>query len=216
MIRRLGTDAVLETIGRRLVAGGHEVSPFVAPVLAQEPSGTQAYRSGYVQGFETGEKDGLRAVEEYKDKIETDARAKLDTALQDMCRERERLATCAQGLRNALERYGAALEDMAFEIALASLARSFGEMSGDHALLRRLCTQMVEEHRAKGVSLRVSTGDRAVLPEHISGLEVIDDAGLADGACRIETPHGHVETSIAMRLEAIYATMLDTLQTQRP
>ncbi|WP_158755853.1 FliH/SctL family protein [Dyella sp. S184] len=216
MIRRLGTDAVLETIGRRLVAGGREVPPFVAPVHAEDPSGTQAYRSGYAQGFEAGEQDGLRTVEAYKQQIETDARARLDAALQDLSRERERLASCAEGLGDALDRYGAALEDMAFEIALASLARSFGEMSGDHALLRRLCTQMVEEHRAKAVSLRVSTGDRAVLPEHISGLEVIEDAGLADGECRIETSHGHVETSMAMRLEAIVATMLDTLRTTRP
>lgn len=217
MIRRLPHDALHEATVHRVVAGGQPPATQVAEtvVAARDTAAkaeAEAYRLGYAEGYEAGESDGLRDAKQRMQKLEDAACDRLDE-LED---ERERLSVLIKGLDEATQRYGEAMETLAFELALASLARAFGEMRGDGQLLRRLCTQMAEEFRTKAVRLVVSKQDRALLPQHIGGLEVETGRELAAGECLLETDRGRIESSIGLRLGAIHEAMLHTLGVAAP
>ena len=122
----------------------------------------------------------------------------------------------SHGMADAFSRHAASMEELAFEVALTSLFKAFGELSEDRPLLQRLCTQLVEEFRAKAVAICVSVEDRQLLPEHIEGLKVTAESGLALGQCRIVTERGQVESSIGMRLGAIFDAMIEALGVARP
>ncbi|MHB1059449.1 MAG: FliH/SctL family protein [Rhodanobacter sp.] len=213
MIQRLPHDALLETTAHRVVGGGRPPAAHVAetPVAAEDPS-AEAYRLGYAEGYEAGESDGLRDAKQRMLKQEDAARDRLD----ELGHERLRLSTFIDGLAEALDRHGEAMEALAFELALASLARAFGQMQDDGQLLRRLCARMAEEFRAKAVRLVVSAQDRPSLPERIDGLEVETGRGLTAGECLLETDRGRIESSIGLRLGAIHETMLRTLGIAAP
>lgn len=212
MIRRLQADAIHEAHDRRMITGGREPQEAFELPDPQDAIDTVAYRNGYAEGFEAGENDGLREAAQRMEKLEDDARLRL----QELTAERERLVALIDGMADALPRHAASMEELAFEVALTSLSRAFGQLSGDQQLLQRLCAQVVEEFRVKAVRVCVSIEDRSTLPEHIEGLEVIAESGLARGECRIVTGRGQVESSIAMRLSAICDTMLESLGANRP
>jgi flagellar biosynthesis/type III secretory pathway protein FliH len=212
VIRRLQADAIHEALDRRMVAGGREPQEPLDPRVDLDAIDTVAYRNGYAEGFEAGENDGLREAAQRTEKLEDEARLRL----QELTAEHGRLVALIEGMTDALPRHAASMEELAFEVALTSLSRAFGRLPGDQQLLRRLCAQVVEEFRVKAVRVCVSIEDRSTLPEHIEGLEVIAENGLARGECRIVTERGQVETSIAMRLSAICDTMLESLGVDRP
>lgn len=211
MIRRLQADTIFEVADRRRVAGGNELPEPVGVVESPDAVDALAYRAGYAEGFEAGENDGLREAAQRMQALEDQANCRL----QELVIERERLVALMEGMTEALPRHAAAMEELAFEVALTSLSRAFGQLSDDRQLLQRLCAQVAEEFRAKAVRVCVSIEDRSALPEHIEGLEVIAESGLARGECRIVTERGQAESSIAMRLSAICDTMLETLGVDR-
>lgn len=212
MIRRLQADAILEAVDRRMVAGGRELPELVELAVPHDAADTAAYRTGYAEGFEAGESDGLREATERMQSLEDE----LQFRVQELTAERERLAALTDGMAEALLRHAASMEELAFEVALTSLSRAFGRLSDDRQLLQRLCTQVAEEFRAKAVRVCVSMEDFADLPAHIDGLQVSAEGELARGECRIVTERGQVESSIAMRLSAIFDTMLEALGADRP
>jgi flagellar biosynthesis/type III secretory pathway protein FliH len=211
VIRRLQADTIFEAVDRRQVTGGRELPASVDLAESHDAVDAIAYRAGYAEGFEAGESDGLREAAQRMQELEDEARRRL----QELVTERERLVSLMEAMAEALSRHGSAMEELAFEVALISLSRAFGQLSDDRQLLQRLCTQVVEESHVKAVRVCVSVEDHSALPEQIKGLEVIAESGLARGECRIETGRGQVESSIAMRLSAICDTMLETLGTDR-
>ncbi len=213
MIQRLPHDALLEAATRRVVGGGQPPATQVAeiPATVLDPS-VEAYRVGYAEGYEAGESDGLRDAAQRMQQQENAARDRLD----ELECERERLSVLADGLGEALHRHGNAMEEMAFELALASLARTFGQMQDDGQLLRRLCTQMAAEVRAEAVRLVVAEQDRPLLPSRIDGLEVETRRELDAGECLLETDRGRMESSIGQRLRVIHDTMLQALGVDTP
>jgi flagellar biosynthesis/type III secretory pathway protein FliH len=211
VIRRLQADAILEAVDHRMVAGGRELPELVPLAVPHDSADTAAYRAGYAEGFEAGEGDGLREATERMRTLEDEVQLRA----RELTAERERLAALTDGMAEALLRHAASMEQLAFEVALTSLARAFGELPEDRQLLQRLCAQMVEEFRVKAVRICVSTADRPTLPELIEGLEVTAEGELARGECRIVTERGQAESSIAMRLGAIFDTMLEALGAHR-
>ena len=211
MIRRLQAGAIFEAVDRRIVAGGRQVPESIDSAIAHDPADTAAYRIAYSEGFEAGESDGLREATERMQKLEEEVRHRA----QELTTERERLAALTDAMADALLRHATSMEELAFEVALTSLSRAFGQLAADRQLLHRLCEQVVEEFRVKAVRVCVSIEDRPALPEHIEGLEVIAEGELARGDCRIVTERGHVESSIGMRLGAIFDTMLEALGAHR-
>lgn len=212
MIHRLPHDATREAPDRHMVTGGSvPPTPIVnAPALA-DLADSEAYRSGYAEGYAAGESDGLRDATQRMREPEDAAHNRL----QDLDDERDRLAALIDGLSTAVHRHGEAMEALAIEVALASLARAFGQMQGDRQLLQRLCAQMVDEFRVKAVRVAVSAQDRPALPECLDGLELVVEPGLAQGACRVVTERGQMESSIGQRLKAIYEVMLESLGIDR-
>ncbi|MEO7065598.1 MAG: FliH/SctL family protein [Rhodanobacter sp.] len=167
----------------------------------------EAYRSGYAEGYEAGEGDGLRDANQRMRELENDARSYLN----ELEGKRERAAVFVAGLHDAMHRHEEVMEAQAYEVALASLALGFGQLQDDHSLLRRLCQQVAEEFRTKAIRLVVSVDDRPNLPDHIDNLEVVADPALAQGSCRVVTGSGYAESSIGMRVAAIYEAMLQSL-----
>jgi flagellar biosynthesis/type III secretory pathway protein FliH len=213
VIQRLPHDALLEATAHRVVAGGQRpAAPAAETIIAAGDLAAEAYRLAYVEGYEAGESDGLRDAKQRMQKLEEAARDRLD-ALEG---ERERLSVIIEGLGDAARRHGETMETQAFEVALTSLAHAFGKLQEDGKLLHRLCAKMADEYRAKALRLVVSVQDRSLLPEHIDGLEVDTERGLAAGECRLMTDRGHIESSFGQRLGAIYEAMLRTLGVAAP
>ncbi|MBE1162739.1 hypothetical protein [Dyella acidiphila] len=216
MIRRLPHDALLESIAPRSlhsvaavpVAAADDISP------VQELDAA-AYRQGYAEGFQAGEEDGRREAEQYQQAWETEIKQGLEEEYRGLVQERETLAALVAGLHEQLRVQGEEMEQLAFELALASLARAFGTMHGDGALLQRLCRQMAEDYRGKVVRLEVSAADRSCLPEQLDGLEIAVEHALSPGECRIVTVRGYAESSIQARLDTIHGAMLEALGAAR-
>jgi flagellar biosynthesis/type III secretory pathway protein FliH len=208
MIRRLRHDAVRESMIHHVVAGGSvSLTSVVDAAALTDLVGAEAYRSGYAEGYEAGESDGLRDASQRMQELEETARNRV----QELADERERLTALIEGIVEAVHGHNEAMEALAIEVALASLARAFGQMQDDRELMQRLCTQVVEEFRVKAARIAVSAQDRPVLPEHIDGLEVVVEPGLAPGDCRVVTERGQMESSIGMRLKTIYEVMIESL-----
>lgn len=211
MIRRLSTHAVLETGERRRVAGGRsEVAP-EDPSQTIDAADAAGYRAGYADGFEAGDTDARRAAEERLRELEVQANERLEGALRELTDERQRLAALLEGMTHTLQQHDTATRELAFEVALSSMAALCGQWQEDRELLRRLCEQVSDEYRAKATRICVSPGDRALLPERIAELAVDADPQIADGTCRVITERGYVESSIAMRLKAITEAMLEAM-----
>jgi flagellar biosynthesis/type III secretory pathway protein FliH len=212
MIRRLQHDGLLESITPRPVSGGRPVHVVLQEATTQiEESDAQAYRDGYAEGFQAGEEDGRREAEQFQQSWEEDIKKGLEEEYRALVRERENLAALVVSLNEQLNAQGEAMEQLAFELASASLSHAFGAMQGDQALLQRLCRQMADEYRGKVVRLEVTAGDRPHLPEQIDGLDISVEHGLLQGECRIVTARGYAESSIRTRLEAIHQSMLEAL-----
>jgi len=216
MIRRLQHDAVLETAVRRAVSGGRDAESTETTQIDTVDLNASAYRDGYAEGFEAGEQDGRRDAAQRQQELEQELRLRLDDELQAMTHARESLAALTVGLESALRDHSDAMHELAFEVALTSLSRAFGSMAGDGELLQRLCAQLVDEYRTKALRLGVAPSDLALLPELIEGLEVVAETDLTAGHCRVLTARGHTESSIAMRLDAIYDAMCESLGINPP
>lgn len=209
MIRRLSQGAIREAETHHVVTGGSAPdSDAMETVVSTERIESEAYRKGYAEGFEAGESDGLRDINQRMHELQETARERL----LELTDERDRLSALTAGLAKALHDHAEAVESLAVEVALASLARAFGHMHEDGQLLQRLCTRMVEEFRVKAVRVAVSTQDRPLLPQQIDGLEVVVEAGLVQGDCRVVTARGQMESSIGLRLRSIYEVMIESLE----
>lgn len=216
MIRRLQQHGLRESGSPRSIGGGRMQEPAsteAMPLL--EELDAQAYRDGYAEGFKAGEEDGRREAEQFHQQWEEGTRARLEQEQQVLTAEREQLSQLVAGLTEQWRAHDDAAEQLAFELALSSLAHVAGSMEQDGELIRRICVQMAEHYRSKALKLEVSPEDRQYLPERIEGLEVITDHGLSVGQCRIATERGYAETSIADRLSAVYGAMLEALGLER-
>ncbi|GLQ92750.1 FliH/SctL family protein [Dyella acidisoli] len=212
MIRRLQQHGLRESGSPRAISGGRGAEQVSLEVLPQpEELDVQAYRDGYAEGFKAGEEDGRREAEQFHQAWEEETRKHLEQELQALTDEREQLSKLVTSLNEQLRTHDDAMEQLAFELALSSLARVAGSMQEDGELIRRICTQMAETYRGKAQKLEVSPADRAHLPDHIEGLEVVADHGLSPGECRIATERGYAETSLADRLDTVYGALLETL-----
>lgn len=213
MIRRLQQHGLRESGAPRAISGGRVPEPVALEVLLPEPDqlDVQAYREAYAEGFKAGEEDGRREAEQFHQTWEEETRKRMEQELQALKDEREQLATLVANLNEQLHAHGDAMEQLAFELALSSLAQVIGSMQEDGELIRRLCAQMAEAYRGKAVKLEVSPADRLHLPESIEGLEVVAEHALSAGQCRIVTERGYAESAIADRLAAIYGAMLEVL-----
>ena len=213
MIRRLASGSVVETADRRHVAGGRGDTVPAASVQAADPANTVGYREGYADGFEAGETDARRMTEQRLCELEEQANERLEVALRELTGERERLVALQVGMAQAVQCHDKAMRELAFEVALSSLAMLCAKPQEGGEPLRRLCEQMADEHRAKAIGICVSPGDRPLLPERIADLAIEAEPNMADGSCRVLMARGWVESSIAVRLSAICEAMLETLGT---
>jgi len=212
MIRRLQQQGLRESGSPRSISASRVSEPVSVEVVPQlEELDVQAYRDGYAEGFKAGEEDGRREAEQFHQAWEEDTRQRLEQELQALTDEREQLSRLVANLNEQLRAHGDEMEHLAFELALNSLSRVAGSMQEDGELIRRICTQMAESYRGKGLKLEVSPADREHLPERVEGLEVVADHGLSAGHCRIATERGYAETSLADRLSAVYGAMLEAL-----
>lgn len=208
MIQRFSREGVLETATRRRVSAGHLTQDAVAqPMVSTDADDVEAYRKGYAEGFEAGEKDGLQEASQRMQMLEDAAQDRL----HELTDERNRLAALVHGLNDELARHHQDAQALAFELALESLSRVLGHSEEDGSILQRLCADVAREFRAKAVQIAVSPRDRAAMPDDIDGLAVTTEAELAPGHCRILTGRGYVESSIGLRLASVYAAMLQSL-----
>jgi flagellar biosynthesis/type III secretory pathway protein FliH len=217
MIKRVAADTVMESSLRRAVAGGMAVpAAFAAePVDSVDDIDAAAYRKGYGEGFEAGEHDGLREIEQRKIELEAQADQALQNKLAVLTEKEQRLDALVQGVEEALRRHEQGMRELAFELALRSLGQLFTASENDRTLLARLCERMADEHRGEAMQMAVSPDDRALLPERIGGFDVVEMTALPAGACRIVGEHGDTESSIAIRLTAIHESMLGALGVSR-
>jgi len=213
MIRRLQHQHLLESITPKAVTGGRTPSPVVHEheVTQADELDAQVYRKAYAEGFEAGEQDGRREAEQYQQAWEEETRKGLEEEYRALVSEREQLAALVASLHEQLRAQEGQMEQLAFELASASLARVLGTLRGDGELLQRFCRQLAEEYRGRATALEVSAADRSQLPEQIDGLDITVEHALSPGECRIVTARGYAQSSIALRLDAIHAATLEAL-----
>lgn len=219
MIRRLKSGSVTESLARRAVSGGAALPAVMQiPPLAESPTedlDALAYRQGYAEGFEAGEQDGRREMEQRQSELEAHAREALQAELATLDERERRLIALSEGLEQSLRLHEQCMQELAFELALAALTQVFAPSDDRRSILERVCERMAQDHRGKALHLAVSPDDRGLLPERIEGLDVIETPALPQGSCRVVTENGQAESSVTVRLAAIYDSMLESLGVQR-
>jgi flagellar biosynthesis/type III secretory pathway protein FliH len=211
MIRRLQQHGLLESAAPRAISSKMPEPLLVDALPEPDELDVQAYRDGYAEGFRAGEEDGRREAEQFHQQWEEATRQRMEEEFRLLVQEREQLSALTVSLHEQLRAHDDAMEQLAFELALSSLARLLGNMREDGELMRRMCQQMAEAYRGKAVKLEVAPGDSKHLPERIEGLDVVVEHGLSVGECRVVTERGYAETSMAHRLSVIYSAILETL-----
>jgi flagellar biosynthesis/type III secretory pathway protein FliH len=217
MIKRLHRGLMVESITPRTVNGGVIIEPAAfEPAVGSDDVDARAYRDGYTEGFEAGERDGRREAERLQQTWELESRQCMERELQALARERMALSTLLTSIDEQLRSHVVGMEQSAYELALASIEHILGISAKEKILVRRLCERMAEDYRGKATQLAVSASDRDSLPDHLEGLDVAVDHDLNAGECRITTHRGHVESSIGIRIGAIYRSMLESLGLPQP
>ena len=219
MIRRLQSGSLTESLARRPVGGGvTESAVMQVPQLAQSPTedlDAIAYRQGYAEGFEAGEQDGQREMEQRRSELEEQAREALRAELAVLGEREQRLVALTEGLEQSLRLHEQSMQELAFELALAALHQVFLSSDVERPVLERLCQRMAQDHRGKALHLAVSPDDRALLPERIEGLDIVESRTLSVGSCRVVTESGEIESNVGVRLAAIYDSMIQALGAHR-
>jgi flagellar biosynthesis/type III secretory pathway protein FliH len=212
MIRRLPKQGLQESSAPRSIGDTRTPQPLMADAApVSDELDVQAYRDGYAEGFKAGEEDGRREAEQFQQAWEAQTRQRLEEEQQQWLQQREQLAALTASMQEQLRAHGEGMEELAFELALSSLAKLAGSMQADSELMQRLCRKMAEDYRGRAVKLEVSPADAALLPERIEGLDVVVEHGLVAGQCRLVTERGYVDTSLAQRMAGIYGAMLEAL-----
>lgn len=212
MIRRLPAASLVESAMPRPLAAAQVHLPVLPDVVSHiDEADARTYREAYAEGFQAGEEDGRREAEQYQRAWEEETRKQLEEEHRAMVQEREKLAALLASLNEQLRSYHEGMEQLAFEIALHCLAAGFGSREGDVDWMHRLCSQMAKGYRGRNLRLEVSEADCHTLPERIEGVEIAVEHSLSAGECRLVTDRGFAETSLKVRLEAIYGAMLETL-----
>jgi flagellar biosynthesis/type III secretory pathway protein FliH len=196
----------MEASPRRLYAA-HSAEPSVDESVA--PVGDdEAYRRGYEEGFSEGEADARRMADQRMRELEAAATQRFEEAQQAVERERQRLAGLADAMEHGLRQHATEIDATACELAVTGWQHAFGQAAEDRVLLQRVIQVLLDEHRAKALTVHISPEDRPLLPERIDGVELIEDNALRAGECRVNTAHGNVESSVQQRLRAISDAMV--------
>jgi len=210
MIRRLVASEITEAAPRRLgpVRALDPVAPIEHDIPVEE---VQAYRTGYEEGFAAGESDARRLAEQQLSELENAARERIAQIEQALAQQHEQLTTLSASLSDAWQQQLDNVQSLAFELALRGLQYAFGAQQGDRVLLQRVCAALVDDYRDKAIRLGVSPADRPLLPAQLAGVDIEEVASLAPGACCLYTARGAIESSVSVRLDAIYQAMLASL-----
>jgi flagellar biosynthesis/type III secretory pathway protein FliH len=214
MIRRLSANTVVETAARRALAA--EPIALVANAVVDAPPAEEgvdaiAFRKGYADGFEAGEQDAARDHELRVQALEDKAEQVLQARQEAWGAQQQQLDGLLHGLTRAMQAHEQAMRELSFELAAATLQQVFTANEDDRALIARLCERLAQERRGQATQLEVSTVDRVLLPESIDGLPVVESSALDPGQCRLVGEYGASESSIAVRLAAIFDSMLEAL-----
>lgn len=153
----------------------------------------RAYEAAFEQGRKDGEADGQKA------------RAALLA---------EAAATAREFWRNSERR----LVDIAME-AVRRIVGEFEDAELAAAMVRQLLGELADEGR---IRIRVAPDQARTIRDRIQefrnaaigadAIDVVADAAIARGACRMETELGFVETSVDAQLEALRTAIGNALQ----
>lgn len=221
MIRRLRSGSVVESSERRALVtdvSSAAPSPTAVGTLPASPTtgdvdeiDAAAFRKGYADGFEAGEQDAAQALAQCKADLVADAELSAQREQAHWQARHAQLDELLQGLSDAAQTHEQAMHELAFELAATTLQQVFTSDDGDRRLIARLCERLAQERRGRAVHIEVSALDRAMLPERVNGLVVVEAAELAAGQCRLVGPYGTTESSIEHRLSAIFDAMRQAL-----
>jgi flagellar biosynthesis/type III secretory pathway protein FliH len=184
---------------------------------------TQADAEEHQFGFEQGYRDGLRqaraeleeAASRARDDWERKAQAALDDARESLRIERERLASVADALGEALEEDRRWAESAAAEMAYRAILHVLGDKAADRSLVQALCAQARRELDGELVSVRVAIADAAALMDLPGGVSIVADDALVPGSCVLESRRGRFDAGLEMRLEQLRRALIDALQADK-
>lgn len=183
-VRKLDQTGITP-LGNLVKADVHHVIAEGNQVLAAaEEQGRRAYRAAVEQGRKQGEAQGQEAS----------------------------AATMADTLA-AAQSYLHKSEKRLIAMVVEAVSRIIGEFDRDD-LTARIVRQLLREAKDEGkIRLRVSPGQFQVIEEHVRGMqseakdvkfiEVVADAAIEEGACRMETEIGFANTSANAQLEIL-------------
>ena len=189
-IRKL-EDLGVSPLGNLIKADVHHVVAEGSQVLAEAAEQSRrAYAAAVERGRQAGEAQGREA----------------SAAL---------MAEAAAGARDFWRRSERRLADIVIE-AVRRIIGEFDDAEAVAGVVRQLLEQAADEGR---IRVRVAPGQIGTIRGQVRALpgggsdavEIIADAGVAAGACRMETEIGFVETSVEAQLEALRAAVAKSL-----
>jgi flagellar biosynthesis/type III secretory pathway protein FliH len=177
------------------------VDPCVELEAARAKVMADARDAGLAQGRADAQREIERAVAQARADLQA-GNAELERGYHD---RQAALSNLIASLNAEVDRIDQQMLDAACVLAMTALTRLLGEGATNGDSMRRLCQSLVADARTRPLVLHIAPGDADAvrelpLPADVR-LEI--DPHLPAGTCRLDSPRGRVETSLASRLHAI-------------
>lgn len=174
----------------------------------KEDAATQGRREGIAKGIEEGKKTGHeQALKEYREQLGVLVKS-LTMALTEMQRSRSQLES--QGVHEVVK----------LAIAIAHRVTKRQGLVDSGVLTANINEAMKLVVHSSDVRLAIHPSQKKLLMEELPRLqlawpnlehvELIEDAGIAPGGCRVFTGQGHIDGDLDVQLDRIIADLLPT------
>lgn len=211
-VRSLRSALVQEAVSDDMVDKSHDAGAqrLDADAKAREQALCLAHEDGYQQGMKAAEAAIATATADARAAV-LKGNASREKALAE---QQQHLETLASSLSALLAQVETALPDTVAELTYSSLSAVLRDLHDQEPLVRRLVRETLRSRRQRPAVLYLAPDDLAMLSDIGSAdLELISDAALAPGACRLEDARGNFEASIGARLDAIRNALVELVTT---
>jgi flagellar assembly protein FliH len=159
----------------------------------------QARELAYAEGMKAAEREIQKRVQE----IEADLAKSQQKSLAELETTTAALKKAAASIETAINQHAIEAEEIAIEIAYASILRLLGDKAVERILMQEICHAVSNEYGHSIATLRISEADSSMLESAALNMPIQIDHRLKPGECVVETARGQFACGIDVRLEAL-------------
>lgn len=211
----LKTETQAKVLGQPMAVQSALIDPARVEAERVQEQQTSIFEQARQQGYAEGMKEAEREIQKRVEEIENRLTQSHQKTIADLEAKKQLLNKMAVSVKTAIKKHADEAEQVAVEVAFASVLRLLGEKSADRSMMLELCHAVANEYGHGAAVLRISDADSSIFESIKMGLEIEVDRRLKSGECVIETTRGQFACGIDVRLEALKKAFISGLHQHR-